>query len=209
MRLKLLACVAALAVAAAAAPAANAVELKYTGVSTRDSLGNFGPLPLTQADLTFTLGPQLTSDAFLITGVSGEVNGDIITGLAPLSAPPSPFPSPPFFTSCQGRCIVDNVFYYPPALRSLDPYGVAFESATTEYVLDYWVPGGYWEMASLSRSDAFNTNGVLPSDFSYSRGIATVPEPGTWALLIAGVGMIGVALRRRRAEVAAGGLSLA
>jgi len=37
----------------------------------------------------------------------------------------------------------------------------------------------------------------------YQIGIGTVPEPASWALLIAGFGMVGVAARRRRTVLAA------
>jgi hypothetical protein len=33
--------------------------------------------------------------------------------------------------------------------------------------------------------------------------VAAIPEPGTWALMISGFGLMGAALRRRRATVGA------
>ena len=43
-----------------------------------------------------------------------------------------------------------------------------------------------------------NGNGVI-SDFAPDNSdLAAVPEPGTWALMVAGVGLMGAALRRRR-----------
>jgi hypothetical protein len=204
MRLKLLACAAALAVAAAAASAADAAtyNVTYSGAS------GHGPLEPLQAALTITTGANLAPNVYAITGVSGTVDGQTITGLAPLAS--SPF-GPPLFFSCQDNCIVDNAFLSTSAFPSIfDQFGVAFESATTEYNLDF-NPGGYYEIRAVSTSDPINPNpfggpSFNPADFSYSKGTMGIPEPETWALLIVGVGLIGVALRRRRAE-AMGGLT--
>jgi hypothetical protein len=219
MRLKLLACAAALAVAAATAPAANATDyhVTYSGTLFPDSLGNIGPLPDTSLDLTITTGPALGTNVYLITGVSGTVNGtDAVTGLAPLANAAPYAPTPPFFSSCRNNCLVDDAFWSSwvnPGF--LDFAGLAFETANNIYALDYNnQPGkGFWELSAVSINDPLNPNPLIaaniPADFTYSRGVIGIPEPGTWALMIAGVGLIGVALRRRRAEAAADGLSLA
>ncbi|GGB15248.1 hypothetical protein GCM10011380_00850 [Sphingomonas metalli] len=50
----------------------------------------------------------------------------------------------------------------------------------------------------------FSTTGSVPISFSNvsSRNTPLVPEPSTWALMLAGFGLTGYALRRRRARVA-------
>ena len=48
----------------------------------------------------------------------------------------------------------------------------------------------------------FSTNGGQ-AIFSYNSAGAVVPEPASWAMLIAGFGLVGAAARRRRAVVAA------
>jgi hypothetical protein len=48
----------------------------------------------------------------------------------------------------------------------------------------------------------FATDGVGQAVFSYNGGGA-VPEPASWAMLIAGFGLVGAAARRRRAVTAA------
>lgn len=69
-------------------------------------------------------------------------------------------------------------------------------------------PNGSWTGALANRRFYFDFGGVPISKIVFSSGsnsfefdnIATgaVPEPGTWALLIAGFGLTGMALRRAR-----------
>ena len=76
----------------------------------------------------------------------------------------------------------------------------------------YFVPGGGWNPGTLSIK-------MLDADGHFSDfvgiandgpgGSATIffqsgtPEPGTWAMLIAGFGLVGAAARRRKATIAA------
>lgn len=46
--------------------------------------------------------------------------------------------------------------------------------------------------------------GPLIDNFAVTLGVAGVPEPATWALLITGFGAVGGLMRRRRAQVAIG-----
>ena len=50
----------------------------------------------------------------------------------------------------------------------------------------------------MNASDEFNPSFLLVDDFHMD----LVPEPSTWALMIAGFGLAGAALRRRRAATA-------
>ena len=65
-----------------------------------------------------------------------------------------------------------------------------------------WVPGGAWHFyAQVGGQFAHNESGdfyawaVRPGDVA---AVAAVPEADTWALLLAGLGLVGVAARRRR-----------
>ena len=41
-----------------------------------------------------------------------------------------------------------------------------------------------------------------PSSFTIAAAMGAVPEPGTWAMMLTGFGLVGVLLRRRRSRVA-------
>lgn len=58
---------------------------------------------------------------------------------------------------------------------------------------DAFVPVGF----HLSFEDLFNGGDFNYNDHSFVIGVEAVPEPAAWALMIAGFGMIGVAMRRR------------
>lgn len=48
------------------------------------------------------------------------------------------------------------------------------------------------------------TNGSISGVVLYSTGVPAVPEPASWALLIAGLGVVGAAMRRRKTAVSFG-----
>jgi hypothetical protein len=60
-----------------------------------------------------------------------------------------------------------------------------------------------WEESSHRSGDTLDSN--VNGGFYYSDNPVTdgVPEPASWALMIAGFGLAGAALRRQRATVAA------
>jgi hypothetical protein len=64
--------------------------------------------------------------------------------------------------------------------------------------LEFITPGGPLTFAAAGRSDSL---GGYLDDISIT--MAAVPELATWAMLIIGFGMVGVAARRRRGAVAA------
>ncbi|MDB5478991.1 MAG: hypothetical protein JWO83_44 [Caulobacteraceae bacterium] len=60
--------------------------------------------------------------------------------------------------------------------------------------------------AAQSYAQAIYPEGPNGQGFGYTQGFATgVPEPTTWAMLIAGFGLLGVSLRRRATEPARAG----
>ena len=61
------------------------------------------------------------------------------------------------------------------------------------------------EPSSLIFSTSFEANGYLPrsSGVEVIATLGAVPEPASWAMLVAGFGLVGAAARRRKAAVAA------
>lgn len=75
---------------------------------------------------------------------------------------------------------------------------------------DFGVPGGSYTFIAFEdikgRSDRVNgftlENDFDYNDFRFAYNIAVVPEPATWAMLISGFGLVGFAMRRRKASIA-------
>ncbi|HWJ68534.1 MAG TPA: PEPxxWA-CTERM sorting domain-containing protein [Sphingobium sp.] len=99
----------------------------------------------------------------------------------------------------------DNLFYpdgspqtasdYPFHGGFLDIYGLVFTTSESDnLVVNFWSNGDTGNGVSYG-AGVTDGNSVL----SYVDGVsvAAVPEPATWALMIAGFGMIGAAMRRQ------------
>ena len=157
--------------------------------------------------------------AYVITGVTGtfsdsnaglNISGATVTGLVPTNpaTPQDPVNTlaPHSFSIFPAHVTYDNLFYpggspaaannYPFGGGFLDIYGVMFQLSDGHYVDLY-------------------SNGVAPPDFALNYGIVVasadqrldgvdglqlqaVPEPASWAMMVAGLGAIGGALRLRR-----------
>jgi len=85
----------------------------------------------------------------------------------------------------------------------------------SDYDMSFGLNSITTQLVSGARLNSWNTGGTPDSALRTFRGlvngqfssnpapIASVPEPGSWAMMIAGMGMIGFARRRRRITVAA------
>ncbi len=170
---------AALAVAAASAPAhASTWLINY--------VSNGGaPLAATlKLDVANTIN---AAGAFDVLGIlSGNVDGDLITGLTPNPNQPA------IGTSPDGLFFFDNNFW-PTSDPHFSNAGLMFTSLGAEYNLYSNGPGSYTLYKAQDRSYGVNSNGTL--------SVAGVPEPAAWALMIGGFGLAGAALRRRRAQL--------
>lgn len=168
--------------------------------------------------------------SYIVTGASGSfVNNNIgltttITGVVP-SNPGLPEPtnlyapaSFGFFNVASGipkpngelapGFSYDNLFYpggapqsssdYPFGGGFLDIYGLVFETSGGVWV-NFWSNGDFGGGATYG---AGVTDGRTVLDYTRGDVLAqAVPEPASWALMIAGFGLVGTALRRRRSVV--------
>jgi hypothetical protein len=95
-----------------------------------------------------------------------------------------------------------DVFWSPVAVTPETTYFLVFDTEGGSYAIAGDTRNRY------TRGMTHANAGFVPfSDFdytfrSYADGVAAVPEPASWALMIAGFGLVGGAARRRR-EIAA------
>lgn len=91
--------------------------------------------------------------------------------------------------------------------KTLCQYGPAFTCyGRNTYVtttLSYYGEGRFTTSLDADQVDAINATGKLKVNANLPRGVVgqltvSLPEPGTWALMVLGFGSVGAALRRRQ-----------
>jgi hypothetical protein len=89
---------------------------------------------------------------------------------------------------------------FAPTALAAGSYWIGL-SGTNEigWDLRFNVPSNGW--VQLSNNDAFTPNNNVQAYFQIEGLTGGVPEPATWAFMILGFGVIGGALRRRKANV--------
>jgi hypothetical protein len=122
-----------------------------------------------------------TGPGYLVTGMTGTINGDAITGVAPL-----------------GALAGNNNKLYTTA-PYLDWGDLGIQTATHIYNVfeaKYYTGQSGWFIVA-------NDTPLFSSPVTFSLSAAPAPEPASWVLLVGGFGLVGGALRTRRPALAA------
>jgi len=141
-----------------------------------------------------TLLTDETPDAngfYLITGITGTRNGETITGLQPTG------------TSIPGNepFVVDNLIH-PSGSPQLTGDGFGFSTSVGNYSNPFFASflptPGYLEFYSTPpfTPPASGADSELPIGFSAT--LVTISEPGTTALMLAGIALFGFSLTQRK-----------
>src|SRR5579859_8058017 len=154
------------------------------------------------AEATLTVQTLDTLNAvggYDVTGVTGDVDGDAVTGL--IANPGQPYAA----YSADGMFIFDNVVFANAAPLLSNP-GLFFSGASgNEYNLFSDSPTVY-ELYQAKPGVAYleHSVGVLSAETAPPAGglgnlaQGAIPEPAAWAMMILGFGGVGALLRRRR-----------
>jgi hypothetical protein len=153
-----------------------------------------------QASLTVDISDALNAvGGHDVTGVSGQVDADAVTGL--IANPGQPFPS----YSADGWFIYDNVVW-PGGAPVLSNPGLFFTGASGDEYNLFSDDASTYELYDARAGVGFvaHSVGTLTAtgqpafrDFSLDE-VVGVPEPAGWTMMILGFGAVGATLRRRR-----------
>lgn len=116
-----------------------------------------------------------------ITGIAGTINGVAISGL--FDAPGNP-----------------TYYYLTSGPTFLDGSGVRFNAGAATNIAFFHQDGVAPDVYRVNGNGTISAFGPATSSLAVTPG--AVPEPATWALLLAGFGAIGFAMRRRNSKVA-------
>lgn len=160
---------------------ANAASFSFNFTDTSSQVLASGFL--TTADTLNALG------GYDLTSISGTVTGfGAITGFVPIN---TPLPG----TSSANGFLYNNTVY-TSAYPHVDLNGLLFSTA-----------GASWNVYRNGTDvfTGFDGTNYIPNSsgtqFAGTFTITAVPEPASWAMMIAGFGLLGATMRRRRVSV--------
>jgi hypothetical protein len=189
---------------ALAAVTAAVVSTSASAATTMDGTFAASIIGISSDTPSIDLGSVLTNTNFTVVGsATGDLNGSTGTFLTvtPFTATDGAAYS---FTSTLGN--------FTGTLSDVLSAGPVSSRVLTAYALGTFTPAGSFSSfaagpASLTFSfTQNNANGAVSGGFTMSTPPVPapgVPEPAAWAMLIAGFGLTGAAMRRRRIAVAA------
>ncbi len=193
------------------------------------SIGTFGGSATGVYGETFTApGGRLTSYTFFVNtdvdlNVVGQVyawSGSLLGGTSPQGATgPALFTGTPFTISAGDGFQAVTVNTGAVSLASGSNYVILLASLGGDQGNSEWGLTGFFSHPGVANDGGFNfynndytlasintNNWDSFADFgslAYTATFAPVPEAASWAMLIAGFGLVGAAARRRRIAVAA------
>ena len=168
----------AVAAALGLALAAGSAGAKTWDFSFTDAVNNTGS------------GQFITGNAgspYTVTSVTGQVDGVTIGAMSPYADS-------------------DQLLY--SAAPYVNVLGISFDTVDAhdnvldQYNIYEWMSGdhpGTWLLDAAVDPNGYGWNGNPMTSFT----LTAVPEPGSWSLMIIGVGLAGAALRRRAANAVA------
>lgn len=132
---------------------------------------------------TFVTEDTQSFGGYLVTDVTGARQGDAITGYD-------------FFAD-------SDQLLFPSGPRYVDGSGITYEIG--DYSYNIYDSGGLYQEFVYLTADGGGGPGIghTISSFTVTPAAPAVPEPATWAMMVAGFGFVGSVLRRRAAPALA------
>jgi PEP-CTERM motif len=192
----------ALLASASLSTAAQAATIDFDGTGAPCVFSSTSPLTNLYSVQGVTFGPGLSGNGGSILNECGNFGINARSGTD-------------FLAFNGGVNSVDELISFAAAVTSLSLY--VGNSSDADYTAEFFdssnaligsqtislIGGSYGElsfMGAISSARIFSTSNVwVADDLSFTAG--AVPEPASWALMIAGFGLVGSAMRRRKPSV--------